>query len=86
VGVRFFSRSIPAVAKDLPESIRRILLDFPRQALHAASLGFRHPRTRAVLRFDTPPPADMASVIARLEADLASTDGPPAKSFGQLTG
>ena len=31
-----------------------------RQALHAAVLGFRHPITGEVLRFETPLPADMA--------------------------
>jgi 23S rRNA pseudouridine1911/1915/1917 synthase len=38
-----------------------------RQALHAAVLGFRHPVTGAVLRFETPPPADMAALQAALE-------------------
>jgi 23S rRNA pseudouridine1911/1915/1917 synthase len=38
-----------------------------RQALHAAVLGFRHPITGAALRFETPPPADMAALQAALE-------------------
>jgi 23S rRNA pseudouridine1911/1915/1917 synthase len=38
-----------------------------RQALHAGVLGFRHPISGENLRFETPPPADMA----RLEALLA---------------
>jgi len=38
-----------------------------RQALHAAVLGFRHPVTGAALRFETPPPADMAALQAALE-------------------
>ncbi len=33
-----------------------------RQALHAAVLGFIHPVTGARLRFETPPPADMAAL------------------------
>ncbi|MGZ3377339.1 MAG: RluA family pseudouridine synthase [Phenylobacterium sp.] len=40
-----------------------------RQALHAAVLGFRHPVTGAVLRFESPLPADMAA-LERLLADL----------------
>ena len=41
---------------------------FPRQALHAAVLGFVHPITREELRFERPPPADMSDLIAALRA------------------
>jgi 23S rRNA pseudouridine1911/1915/1917 synthase len=37
-----------------------------RQALHAAVLGFRHPVTGEDLRFESPLPADMAQLEARL--------------------
>ncbi len=37
-----------------------------RQALHAAVLGFVHPVTGERLRFETPPPADMAALEAAL--------------------
>jgi 23S rRNA pseudouridine1911/1915/1917 synthase len=36
---------------------------FPRQALHAAVLGFRHPISGEELRFESPLPADMAALI-----------------------
>ncbi len=39
-----------------------------RQALHAAVLGFRHPVTGEMLRFESPLPADMA----RLQDELAA--------------
>jgi 23S rRNA pseudouridine1911/1915/1917 synthase len=39
---------------------------FPRQALHAAVLGFEHPITKEALRFERPPPADMAALIDAL--------------------
>ena len=39
---------------------------FPRQALHAAELGFVHPLTGADLRFEAPMPADMATLRAVL--------------------
>jgi 23S rRNA pseudouridine1911/1915/1917 synthase len=39
-----------------------------RQALHAAVLGFTHPITGEMLRFETPLPPD----LARLEAELAA--------------
>jgi len=37
----------------------------PRQALHAQSLGFRHPSTGAYLQFDSEYPDDFQSVIAK---------------------
>ena len=51
VGDPVYLRRIPAAARLLPEPVRRVLLDFPRQALHAARLGFAHPRTGAALSF-----------------------------------
>lgn len=40
---------------------------FPRQALHAASLGFDHPVTGEWLEFESPLPADMEALIAALD-------------------
>jgi 23S rRNA pseudouridine1911/1915/1917 synthase len=68
VGDPVYLRRIPAAAAKLPRDLRGALLDFPRQALHAARLGFAHPRTGAALSFATPPPADMAGLIATLDA------------------
>ncbi|MCA3440033.1 MAG: RluA family pseudouridine synthase [Rhodobacter sp.] len=39
---------------------------FPRQALHAATLGFRHPVTGEMLEFTSALPPDMADLIAQL--------------------
>ena len=36
---------------------------FPRQALHAATLGFRHPVTTEMLRFESALPSDMAELV-----------------------
>jgi 23S rRNA pseudouridine1911/1915/1917 synthase len=66
VGDPAYLRRIPATARLLPEALRRMLLDFPRQALHAASLGFRHPRTGAEMAFRTPPPPDMQELLDAL--------------------
>jgi len=38
----------------------------PRQALHAATLGLKHPVTGAALRFDSPLPEDIAALLAVL--------------------
>lgn len=47
-----------------PERLRPI--DFPRQALHAYRLAFRHPRDGRPLRFEAPLPEDMHRLIDRL--------------------
>ncbi|WP_068116635.1 RluA family pseudouridine synthase [Tropicimonas marinistellae] len=39
---------------------------FPRQALHATSLGFRHPLSDAWMAFESPLPDDMAQLITAL--------------------
>jgi 23S rRNA pseudouridine1911/1915/1917 synthase len=45
---------------------RRLGNGFPRQALHAATLGFDHPVTGERLEFAAPLPADMAGLIEAL--------------------
>ena len=40
--------------------------DFPRQALHAAYLGFRHPITGINKHFEAPIPSDMLDLIAAI--------------------
>ena len=39
---------------------------FPRQALHAAVLGFKHPVTREELRFESDLPEDMEALLETL--------------------
>jgi 23S rRNA pseudouridine1911/1915/1917 synthase len=41
-------------------------IPFPRQALHARSLTFRHPLTGADLRFEAPLPDDLKQLLDRL--------------------
>ena len=66
VGDPVYLRRVPAAARAAPEPVRATLLDFPRQALHAAVLGFNHPRTGAKLHFQTPIPADMQALLGSL--------------------
>jgi 23S rRNA pseudouridine1911/1915/1917 synthase len=52
-----------------PKSVHRELLnqlDFKRQALHAASLGFIHPVTRLPLSFESALPSDMQELFRAL--------------------
>jgi 23S rRNA pseudouridine1911/1915/1917 synthase len=67
VGDPVYLRRVPAAARAMPAPVRSRLLDFPRQALHAAVLGFRHPRSGANLAFEAPLPADFATLVALLD-------------------
>ena len=67
VGDPVYLRRTPAVAKFASAELRLALLDFPRQALHAASLAFDHPRTRQRLSFETAAPADLRRLLDQLE-------------------
>ena len=67
VGDPTYLRRVPAGAKHLPMALRGVLLDFPRQALHAAVLGFSHPRSGALLRFETALPADFQALLTALD-------------------
>ncbi|KEO56424.1 RluA family pseudouridine synthase [Thioclava pacifica] len=51
-----------AVGAQVAQAVR----DFPRQALHAATLGFIHPVTGEELSFTAPLPDDMEALLAEL--------------------
>jgi 23S rRNA pseudouridine1911/1915/1917 synthase len=59
-----------AVPRGVGDALVLRLRAFKRQALHAASLGFDHPRSGKRLRFTSPLPADFAELLASLRADF----------------
>ncbi|MDF7673504.1 RluA family pseudouridine synthase [Acetobacteraceae bacterium ESL0709] len=66
LGDPVYLRRVPAAARQLDREVRGDCLDFPRQALHAATLGFVHPRSGEEMEFSSPLPADFAGLLARL--------------------
>ena len=66
LGDPVYLRRVPAAARLLPPERRSAALDFPRQALHAATLGFRHPVSGAPLCFETRLPDDLQTLHDRL--------------------
>jgi 23S rRNA pseudouridine1911/1915/1917 synthase len=46
--------------------LKKALSEFPRQALHAKSIAFRHPATAEELHYRAPVPADLAGLLSRL--------------------
>lgn len=57
-------RKLPRAA--VPEAAAQAVRAFPRQALHAAVLGFNHPVTGEDLRFEAPLPEDMEILLNAL--------------------
>jgi 23S rRNA pseudouridine1911/1915/1917 synthase len=71
VGDPQYLRRVPTASKAINQPLRGQLLDFPRQALHAASLGFKHPRTGRPISFEAALPADMQALLDAVEANLS---------------
>lgn len=49
------------------QRVANLLELIPRQALHARTLGFRHPRTGAMMEFDSELPEDMMELVKELK-------------------
>ncbi|MBN9071481.1 MAG: RluA family pseudouridine synthase [Rhizobiales bacterium] len=62
VGDRDYGAAFKTKANALPEPLRTLAGAFPRQALHARLLAFRHPTTGELMRFESPLPADLAAL------------------------
>ncbi len=60
---------LAALEENLGEAARAAALAFPRQALHAAKLGFIHPLTQEMLSFSAPLPQDMLDLLHILQGD-----------------
>jgi 23S rRNA pseudouridine1911/1915/1917 synthase len=73
VGDPVYGRARAPLLKALPAAAQAAIAGFKRQALHAATLGFRHPATGARLSFASPLPPDMAALLAALDGAQAAT-------------
>lgn len=60
--------------KGILPDIRTLLQEFPRQALHAYLLGFTHPITGEALRFTSPMPEDLDTLVKSLSGPESHTD------------
>ena len=68
LGDMTYGAGFKASARKLSADAQAALADLGRQALHAAGLAFVHPVTGKRLAFESPPPADMARLLAALAA------------------
>jgi 23S rRNA pseudouridine1911/1915/1917 synthase len=67
LGDPVYGRARHRTAPEFPDSVRRIVDGFRRQALHAAVLGFEHPEGSRKLRFEAPLPQDFSNLLNSLE-------------------
>jgi 23S rRNA pseudouridine1911/1915/1917 synthase len=73
IGDPLYGRPTPARRARLEGDARLAAEGFPRQALHAAVLGFPHPRTGKPLSWASEIPADFRALQAALERNAATT-------------
>ena len=59
----------PRIPKGASDRLVESLRSFSRQALHARTLGFKHPGTNAWVEFECPLPDDILGLIAVLEQE-----------------
>jgi 23S rRNA pseudouridine1911/1915/1917 synthase len=65
----------PSYSRVRDAGLKRELSDFPRQALHAERIAFRHPATQELVEIVAPLPADLAGLIADVDAAARSSRG-----------
>ena len=56
--------------KHMPDDVILALKSFPRQALHAAELGFEHPISKEVMEFSVAEPKDFQNLLSLLHEKL----------------
>jgi len=69
LGDATYGSGFKAKAAKLGPEAEAALAALGRQALHAAELGFEHPRTGKLLHFSSPLPPDMQRLLDALERD-----------------
>ena len=67
VGDQTYGGKRRLASRQVGEAAAEAVNGFPRQALHAATLGFTHPVTGAALQFEAPIPEDMQHLIDLLD-------------------
>ncbi|NJM30184.1 MAG: RluA family pseudouridine synthase [Rhizobiales bacterium] len=70
LGDRTYGSGFAASARALPAPARDALNALNRQALHAASLGFEHPRTGKPMLFESPLPPELQRLLDVLHTAL----------------
>lgn len=67
IGDQLYVKNKKLADKGLDENLKNYINNFPRQALHARSLGFVHPRLKKNMAFSSEFPEDFKELISKLE-------------------
>lgn len=55
----------------LPDPAKKVVRQLPGQALHARTLGFKHPITRKELHFEAEPPSEFIELMRKLKSETS---------------
>lgn len=69
IGDQVYVKSKKTTLRGIGDNLKFYINNFPRQALHAASLGFIHPRSGKKLDFFADMPSDLQELTARLQQE-----------------
>lgn len=67
IGDQLYEKAKKSLIKGMDEEIKKYINSFPRQALHAATLGFVHPRSKEFINFSAPFPHDLEELHSCLK-------------------
>lgn len=70
IGDQVYIKSKKTSVSGVSAEVKEFINTFPRQALHAQTLGFVHPRTKEFMQFSSPLPADLQELSAILNMEL----------------
>ena len=73
VGDKVYEKSGKTQIKGLDAVTKSFINGFPRQALHAASLGFEHPRSGKWMQFRADFPQDMSEILDKCNLKIATS-------------
>lgn len=68
LGDQLYGAGLKTRSNKLPEAAKASVQALDRQALHAAGLGFEHPRSRRQMAFESDFPKELQAVIEHLQA------------------
>ncbi len=66
IGDQVYVKSKKTSIKGIDENLKSLVNSFPRQALHATTLGFVHPRSKEFVQFSSEFPDDFANLLDNL--------------------
>lgn len=67
IGDQLYVKNKKSSIKAVADTIKSFINEFPRQALHATSLGFAHPRSGEMMQFTSEFPIDFKELLEKLE-------------------